>query len=73
MALGVLERVPVAQEDLPGIPARRRLLHLALQFGLSSYDAAYLELADRLKIPLITADAKLGRAAKQLGLDRQGA
>jgi predicted nucleic acid-binding protein len=67
-ALEALQHVPLRIEDLPEAPARRRILHLALQFDLSSYDAAYLELADRLKIPLHTADAKLNAAAKQLGL-----
>jgi predicted nucleic acid-binding protein len=59
---------PAGVEDLPEGPARKRILHLAFQFDLSSYDAAYLELADRHKIPLYTADARLQTAAKQLGL-----
>ena len=63
-----LERVPMTLEDLPGAPARRRILHLAMQFDLSSYDAAYLELADRFKISLQTNDAELAAAAKQLRL-----
>ena len=67
-ALETLIQVPLTLEDLPEAPARKRILHLALQFDLSSYDAAYLELADRHKIPLLTADAKLNAAAKQLGL-----
>ena len=67
-ALETLNQVPLAIEDLPETPARKRILHLALQFDLSSYDAAYLELADRHKIPLHAADTKLKGAAKQLGL-----
>lgn len=67
-ALETLNQVPLTIEDLPEGPARKRILHLALQFDLSSYDAAYLELADRHKIPLHTADTKLNSAAKQLGL-----
>ena len=67
-ALETLNQVPLTIEDLPEGPARKRILHLALQFDLSSYDAAYLELADRHKIPLHTADAKLNATAKQLGL-----
>lgn len=65
-ALVTLNQIPLTMEDLPEGPARKRILHLALQFDLSSYDAAYLELADRHKIPLHTADAKLNAAAKQL-------
>ena len=68
LAVEALERVPMTLEDLPGAPARRRILHLAMQFELSAYDAAYLELADRFKIALQTNDAKLKAAAKQLGL-----
>jgi predicted nucleic acid-binding protein len=68
LAVEALERVPMTLEDLPGATARRRILHLAMQFDLSSYDAAYLELADRFKISLQTNDAKLKAAAKQLGL-----
>jgi predicted nucleic acid-binding protein len=67
-AIDALEQVPILLEDLPGGPARRRMFHLAVQFDLSAYDAAYLELADRLKIRLVTCDAKLNAAAKQLGL-----
>jgi predicted nucleic acid-binding protein len=68
LTVEALERVPMTLEDLPGAPARRRILHLAMQFDLSSYDAAYLELADRFKIALQTNDAKLAAAAKQLRL-----
>ncbi len=67
-ALETLNQVPLTIEDLPEGPAKKRILHLALQFDLSSYDAAYLELADRHKIPLHTADKKLNAAARQLGL-----
>lgn len=67
-ALETLNQVPLTIEDLPEGPAKKRILHLALQFDLSSFDAAYLELADRHKIPLHTADTKLNAAARQLGL-----
>lgn len=67
-ALQTLAEVPLLQEDLPDAAVRKRILHLALQFELSAYDAAYLELADRLKIPLHTADARLAAAASSLGL-----
>jgi predicted nucleic acid-binding protein len=70
-AIETLNQVPLTIEDLPEGPARKRILHLAFQFDISSYDAAYLELADRHKIPLHTADTKLNSAAKQLGLASQ--
>ncbi len=43
-------------------------LDLAARFSLSAYDAAYLELAVRRKLPLMTRDANLARAAAALGL-----
>ena len=42
-------------------------LSLAKQYGLSSYDAAYLELALRKGIPLATVDKELGDAANKAG------
>lgn len=44
------------------------LLALALRFGLSSYDAAYLELALRLQLPIATQDAGLQAAAAASGV-----
>ena len=41
---------------------------LALSHHLTSYDAAYLELAIRLNLPLATLDDKLIRAARAAGV-----
>ena len=38
---------------------------LALRYGLSTYDAAYLWLAAELKAPLATLDRRLGEAAQR--------
>ncbi len=46
----------------------RSALELAVVHGLSVYDAAYLALAQRLNVPLATADQKLQRAARELML-----
>lgn len=43
-------------------------LSLARRFGLSTYDAAYLELALRLKLPLATIDRPLAKAAGLAGV-----
>lgn len=45
------------------------LLPLAREQRLSPYDAAYLELADRRRLPLATLDASLVRAAKAIGVE----
>ncbi len=67
-ALEALALVPLGHEDVPEATSRGRIMYLAVQFDLSSYDAAYLELADRFKIPLHSADGKLVSAATRLGL-----
>jgi predicted nucleic acid-binding protein len=50
----------------PASPAL--LLSLARRHGLSAYDAAYLELAQRLGVPLAAKDSPLATAAKKLDL-----
>jgi predicted nucleic acid-binding protein len=47
-------------------PAPERTLKLAQQFNVSPYDAAYLEVAERLGAELWTADRPLHRAAAAL-------
>jgi predicted nucleic acid-binding protein len=50
-------------------PGMMVLLHtMSLKWGLSIYDAAYLELASRLELPLATRDASLARAAHAAGV-----
>jgi predicted nucleic acid-binding protein len=44
------------------------VLYHARSYGLSSYDAAYLELALRLDCPLATLDKDLRNAAEKAGL-----
>jgi predicted nucleic acid-binding protein len=41
---------------------------LAERYRLTLYDAAYLELAQRLELPLATLDAELREAARALGV-----
>jgi predicted nucleic acid-binding protein len=49
------------------VPARE-LLALSLRFGLSAYDAAFLELALRMQLPIATGDASLRTAALAAGV-----
>ena len=44
-------------------------LHLAEIYGLTVYDAAYLELAQRMRAPLATLDQDLAEAAKKAGVE----
>lgn len=62
----LLDAVPRRTFDHDTATTRDRMTHLARRFELSAYDAAYLELADRLACPLATADGRLARAASAL-------
>jgi len=44
------------------------LFALADRHGISAYDAAYVELAQRRGLPLATRDANLARAARGAGV-----
>lgn len=55
-------------DPVPHTSSREPEIELARRFGLSAYDAAYLELAQRRSLPLMTRDARLGAAAAELSL-----
>jgi predicted nucleic acid-binding protein len=46
-----------------------QLPKLALEFDLTGYDAAYLELATRLTLPIATRDKALKRAMSSAGVE----
>ena len=50
------------------VPELRAISDLAERHALSTYDAAYLELAARRGLPLATRDANLARAARAAGV-----
>ncbi|MBK9441187.1 MAG: type II toxin-antitoxin system VapC family toxin [Comamonadaceae bacterium] len=50
-------------------PGQRQLFELAMRHQLSSYDAAYLELALRFGMPLATQDHQLKAAAVTAGVN----
>ncbi|MCL2833168.1 MAG: type II toxin-antitoxin system VapC family toxin [Treponema sp.] len=51
-----------------GIEYSKRILRLCNEYNLSSYDAAYLELAERKNAVLCTLDDDLRRSAKNFGV-----
>jgi predicted nucleic acid-binding protein len=64
LAWGALDAVRTRIELASLLPAQNRAcLALAFDLGLSVYDAAYLWLATSLKMPLLTHDARLAKAA----------
>ncbi|UYM18070.1 type II toxin-antitoxin system VapC family toxin [Endozoicomonas euniceicola] len=64
-----LENLPIYVDALTSNEAFGRIATLARSYKLSSYDAAYLELAIRESIPLATLDKDLGKAARKAGVD----
>jgi len=63
-----LETLTIAVDEETAQHAFGRVLHLARTEGLTAYDAAYLELAMRLGVPLATKDRPLGDAARRVGV-----
>jgi predicted nucleic acid-binding protein len=66
-AIEIIKQVMVKTDYLLGTEAIQRSRELARKFGISAYDAAYLELALRRGIGLATLDERLARAAKKAG------
>ena len=64
-----LENLPIQVDPLTARQAFSRILALARAYKISSYDAAYLELAIREGLPLATLDKDLIKAAKGAGID----
>ena len=60
--LRLLEQMPI-DVDEPDRATALRLPYLCREHNLTTYDAAYLELAMRLELPLATCDNALIRAA----------
>ena len=64
-----LENLPVHTDTSTSKQAFNRTLALADAYRLSSYDAAYLELAIREGLPIATLDKNLIKAAKKAGIE----
>ena len=64
----LLQRLAVAVDLAGSDRAFREVLDLARRERLTVYDAAYVELALRLGLPLASKDAQLRNAAAGLGL-----
>lgn len=66
--LSLLEGLPIEIDAETSSRALKQILSLARRYGLTTYDAAYLELAIRLDLPLATLDKALIRAAADVGV-----
>jgi predicted nucleic acid-binding protein len=63
-----MERMQLAVDDETVSQAWSVITDLARSEGLTAYDAAYLELALRLGLPLATLDRDLAAAARRRGV-----
>ena len=64
----LLSRLNIVTDSATSIHALGDTLNLARRYKLSSYDAAYLELALRTGLSIATLDADLIKAAKKAGV-----
>ena len=67
-ALHLVAALPVIADDETARRVGSDTTALARQYGLTIYDAAYLELAMRRGASLATSDHALAKAAKQAGV-----
>ncbi|MCL2834695.1 MAG: type II toxin-antitoxin system VapC family toxin [Treponema sp.] len=58
------KRIPIRTIDVD----IEKALEIAWQYKIYAYDACYLELAQRLNLPLLTFDGTMIRVGKELGL-----
>lgn len=66
--LAKIELLPIRVDPETPFRGWKEIPALADAHGLTTYDAAYLELALRLNAPLATLDQDLARAAREAGV-----
>jgi predicted nucleic acid-binding protein len=64
--------LPITLDSETAAQAWTVMTHLAERYRLTVYDAAYLELAQRLSLPLATLDKELRAAGSALGVPLLG-
>jgi predicted nucleic acid-binding protein len=66
--VAMVDELPIGVDLATGARALHETMSLAREHRLSAYDAAYLELAMRLGLPLATDDRSLAAAAKRVAV-----
>ncbi|HEY4363121.1 MAG TPA: type II toxin-antitoxin system VapC family toxin [Bryobacteraceae bacterium] len=69
---GFLRELPITLDTETAEHAWTTTARLAERYRLTLYDAAYLELAQRRRVPLATLDKDLIKAGKALGIQLVG-
>jgi predicted nucleic acid-binding protein len=65
----LLSELPINTDQGTGNRVFSKIILLAREYQLSTYDAAYLELAVREELPLATLDKNLRRSARKSGIE----
>jgi predicted nucleic acid-binding protein len=68
IGIETLSKLPLTVDEESGKTAFGRVSELAEQYDLTVYDATYLELAIRRKLPLASRDDALNASAKKAGV-----
>ncbi|MCX6592150.1 MAG: type II toxin-antitoxin system VapC family toxin [Acidobacteria bacterium] len=66
--LNDLSLLEISIDELSQTAVFQGARRLAIAYGLTGYDAVYLELAQRLQLPLATLDDELRKAAQLAGV-----
>lgn len=67
--LDLIGRMPISVDPETNARAWRDTIDIARTERLTTYDAAYLELALRRRVPLLTLDQELAAAARRRGCE----
>jgi predicted nucleic acid-binding protein len=67
-SLRTLAALPINADRAMGASELAAIVAIASQHGLTTYDACYLELAQRRQLPLATLDRKLREACATMGV-----
>ena len=67
--LEALDALPLRVIEMGSARVFRHVMDLAWTHDLTTYDACYLDLAIRQRLPLATLDARMRRAADAAGID----
>ena len=66
---GHLDALPIDVDPISASRTWSAVLDLANTYGISAYDAMYLELAVRMRMPLATLDQHLRAAGRSAGVE----
>ena len=68
-SMPILDKLPVELESSTFASVMSSMFRLALESGLTTYEATYVELAKRRNIPLVTNDNRVALAAASFGIE----